>query len=149
VEGEAGVDKTRLLEEVLRYAETHGARVLRGRCYEFGGGVPYQPIAEALRDHLRDAQPTLPPVWLSELARLLPELRAAHPTLPEAGRVMDQERRLELYRQADELLVNEVLILPLTYEREHLLIKPWVRHYPMTASRVIFWKDVILETSGA
>jgi ABC-type oligopeptide transport system substrate-binding subunit len=63
----------------------------------------------------------------------------------EAGRVMDQEERMALYRQADELLVAEAPILPLLYERRHLLIKPWVRHYPITASRAIFWKDVILE----
>ena len=53
VEGEAGVGKTRLVEEVARYAEAQGAMVLRGRCYEFGGGVPYQPIGEALRAVLR------------------------------------------------------------------------------------------------
>ncbi|MEJ5199547.1 MAG: BTAD domain-containing putative transcriptional regulator, partial [Anaerolineae bacterium] len=73
VEGEAGVGKTRLVEEVLRYLQSRGAVVLRGRCYEFGGGLPYQPIAEALR-----AAPTempLPPAIRSELARLLPEWR--------------------------------------------------------------------------
>jgi oligopeptide transport system substrate-binding protein len=63
----------------------------------------------------------------------------------EAGRVMDQKKRMALYRQAEEILIAEMPILPLAYEREHLLIKPWIRHYPMTASRVIFWKDVILD----
>jgi ABC-type oligopeptide transport system substrate-binding subunit len=63
----------------------------------------------------------------------------------EAGRALDQGTRMGLYRQADEILVREAPLLPLTYEREHLLIKPWVRHYPVAANRGIFWKDVILE----
>jgi hypothetical protein len=38
----------------------------------------------------------------------------------------------------------EAPILPLTYEREHLLIKPWISYYPTTASRAVFWKDVVI-----
>ncbi|MBN1483923.1 MAG: AAA family ATPase, partial [Chloroflexia bacterium] len=49
LEGEAGVGKTRLAQEVLRCAATRGAVILQGRCYEFGGSLPYQPIADALR----------------------------------------------------------------------------------------------------
>jgi hypothetical protein len=40
--------------------------------------------------------------------------------------------------------VAEAPILPLTYEREHLLIKPWISYYPTTASRAVFWKDVVI-----
>ncbi len=63
----------------------------------------------------------------------------------EAGRAMDQEERMRLYRQADAILVAEAPIMPLTYEREHLLVKPWVRHYPLTANKAVFWKDVVIE----
>jgi predicted ATPase len=92
VAGEAGVGKTRLVEEVIRSAAAQGATVLRGRCYEFGSGVPYQPIADALRSILdsRHATPDIQyllsnvqPVWLAELSRLLPELRQLCPGLPE------------------------------------------------------------------
>jgi oligopeptide transport system substrate-binding protein len=64
----------------------------------------------------------------------------------KAKRAMNQSERMALYRQADEILMTHVPILPLSYEREHLLIKPWVRRYPMAANQVIFWKDVILES---
>src|SRR5215203_5151714 len=48
VEGEAGVGKTRLVEEFLGYAKTKGVRVLSGRCYERELGPPLQPVTEAL-----------------------------------------------------------------------------------------------------
>ena len=134
VEGEAGVGKTRLVEEVARYAETQGAVVLRGRCYEFGTTVPYQPIAEALRGCLHDMEipgqyddrgtrgqgdtetrrrvtlsppplvsPSplhplpLSPVWLAELARLLPELRQHYPDLPVPVQVSGEAARQRLF----------------------------------------------------
>ena len=48
VEGEAGVGKTRLVEEFLGYARTRGARVFSGRCYERELGPPLEPMMEAL-----------------------------------------------------------------------------------------------------
>jgi len=63
----------------------------------------------------------------------------------EARRVMDQEERMKLYGQADRILVEEAAIVPLTYERLHLLVKPWVRRYPTSPIKYWFWKDVIIE----
>ena len=48
VEGEAGVGKTRLVEEFLGYARSQGARVLSGRCYEIELGPPLEPVMDAL-----------------------------------------------------------------------------------------------------
>ncbi len=48
VEGEAGVGKTRLVEEFLGYARKRGARVFSGRCYERELGPPLEPVMEAL-----------------------------------------------------------------------------------------------------
>ncbi len=103
VEGEAGVGKTRLVEEAIRYAETQNALVLHGRCYEFGGGVPYQPIAEALRGILREEEirgphlSSLSPVWLVELSRLLPELRQTSVDPPESVRISSGAARQRLF----------------------------------------------------
>jgi DNA-binding SARP family transcriptional activator len=103
VEGEAGVGKTRLMEEIAHYAETHGATVLHGRCYEFGDAVPYQPIADALRSQIegRDRDPLSPasisPVWLAELSRLLPELREMWPDLPTPAQAPGEAARQRLF----------------------------------------------------
>ena len=48
VEGEAGVGKTRLVEELLGYARSQGGRVLTGRCYERELGPPLEPVLDAL-----------------------------------------------------------------------------------------------------
>jgi DNA-binding SARP family transcriptional activator len=86
VEGEAGIGKTRLVEEFLRWAaNTRGAIILGGRAYETGGRLPYQPLVEALRARLeseRAPEDLLEDVWLMELSRILPELRERYPDLP-------------------------------------------------------------------
>jgi DNA-binding CsgD family transcriptional regulator/tetratricopeptide (TPR) repeat protein len=49
VAGDAGVGKTRMVEETGRIATTGGAIVLSGRCVDVGeAGLPYLPFAEAL-----------------------------------------------------------------------------------------------------
>jgi ABC-type oligopeptide transport system substrate-binding subunit/DNA-binding SARP family transcriptional activator len=63
----------------------------------------------------------------------------------EARRTMDQTRRMELYQQADRILIEEAPVLPLCYARFHMLVKPWVRKYLTPPLRWWFWKDVILE----
>lgn len=52
VTGEAGVGKSRLLEEVTRRARSEGAVVLRGECGERAQAA-YAPITAALRQHTR------------------------------------------------------------------------------------------------
>lgn len=89
VEGEAGIGKTRLVEEVLAAVGQAGAATLVVRCFAGQGGLAYGPVAEALRDALArpeaaDRLSTTPPHWLAEAARLLPELAALIPDLPAA-----------------------------------------------------------------
>lgn len=77
IEGEAGIGKTRLAEELLAPLRRFGAQVLVARAYEDEAGLPYSPIVEILRARL-----TAGGDWLTELddralgeaARLVPEL---------------------------------------------------------------------------
>lgn len=52
VGGEAGIGKTRLVQELTRHATDRGARVLSGACRSLGQ-VPYTPIVDALRRETR------------------------------------------------------------------------------------------------
>jgi class 3 adenylate cyclase len=77
VAGEPGIGKSSLVAELGRRVHASGAIVLYGRCDE-GIAVPFQPVAEALRQ-LVAALPT--PIlrmqlggWAPDLARLLPEI---------------------------------------------------------------------------
>jgi ABC-type oligopeptide transport system substrate-binding subunit/DNA-binding SARP family transcriptional activator len=70
--------------------------------------------------------------------------RAYERLVTKARRATDQRTRMGLYRRADRILVEEAVIMPLTYARAHLLVKPWVRRYPISVMRGRFWKDVII-----
>jgi DNA-binding SARP family transcriptional activator/predicted ATPase len=91
VEGEAGIGKTRLADELAALVEAHGGRVIATRGYRGESQLAYAPVADALR---RGA--LLGGAWLDRLpqravssaAQLVPELASGG-----AGRV----------RAADEL----------------------------------------------
>src|SRR5687768_2367859 len=49
IAGDAGIGKTRMVEEISAIAAQEGAIVLSGRCVDVGEtGLPYLPFAEAL-----------------------------------------------------------------------------------------------------
>ncbi|MFE0735252.1 AAA family ATPase [Streptomyces sp. NPDC058855] len=78
VAGEAGVGKTRLIEEFLGTARDRGAVVAVGGCVELGAdGLPFAPFSTALRALRRllpDELTAAADGQEGELARLLPEL---------------------------------------------------------------------------
>lgn len=82
LEGEAGIGKTRLAEEIVAEARRRGAPVLAARAYEEESALAYGPLVTALRRRL-DEDPAwvqaLPAHALAEVSRLLPELGAAPP----------------------------------------------------------------------
>jgi oligopeptide transport system substrate-binding protein len=63
----------------------------------------------------------------------------------EARQVTDQGERMKMYAQADRILIEEAAIMPFTYGRLHLLVKPWVKKFPTSAIKWWFWKDVVIE----
>jgi oligopeptide transport system substrate-binding protein len=62
-----------------------------------------------------------------------------------ARHTLNQEARLELLRQADQTLVQQASIVPLFYGRQHMLVKPWVRSFPISALNHWYCKDVVIE----
>jgi len=75
VGGEAGVGKTRLVEEFRRGLAGEPVRVLTGQCLELGEeGLPFAPFASALRDLVRAEGTAILDGREREFARLLPEL---------------------------------------------------------------------------
>jgi ABC-type transport system substrate-binding protein len=63
----------------------------------------------------------------------------------KARRLTDQQRRIEIYQQADRILVEEAAILPVFYGRNSLLVKPWIRKFPLSARGGWYLKDVIID----
>ncbi len=63
----------------------------------------------------------------------------------EARRIPDREERFTMYRQAEQLLIGELSLFPLTYGRFHTLLKPWVGNYPLNPLAIPIWRDVLIE----
>ncbi len=84
LQGESGMGKTRLATEFLSWAQAQGAQVLMGKALHTGRQLPYQPFIAVLRHQLEQEHAPdefASDVWLTELARLLPELRDRSPDL--------------------------------------------------------------------
>ncbi|MFI5568155.1 AAA family ATPase [Streptomyces sp. NPDC051740] len=81
IAGEAGVGKTRLVEEFATAARRRGAIVALGGCVEIGAdGLPFAPFSTALRQLRRELPDQLAAAASGqeeELARLLPEIGTA------------------------------------------------------------------------
>ncbi|WP_218824617.1 helix-turn-helix transcriptional regulator [Asanoa hainanensis] len=103
VGGEAGVGKTRLLEEFARHAP--GARFLTGQCLELGEeGLPYAPFAGIVRELVRTEGVAVLDGHEAEFARLLPELGAVSPE-PGRGVLFDRVSALLARLAVDQPLV--------------------------------------------
>ena len=77
ITGEAGIGKTRLVEEFVGRARNDGSRALVGGCLDLADdGLPYAPLTEALRTFLRGLSPERVAEVLGpardEIGRLLP-----------------------------------------------------------------------------
>ncbi len=103
--GEAGVGKTRLLEEFAGTARRRGAVVALGGCVEIGAdGLPFAPFSTALRALRRELPEQLAAAAAGqeeELARLLPEIGTA--AAREAGR-HDEDGMARLFELTVRLL---------------------------------------------
>ncbi|HNS50706.1 MAG TPA: AAA family ATPase [Anaerolineae bacterium] len=125
IEGEAGVGKTRLLQEVARDAGWRGIQVLWGRCHQAAATVPYSPWIEALQapiSPLRVEQWScvLQPIWLQVLGTLLPSLAEALPGLPAPPRVEPEREQERLTNALYELLSGWSHSVPLLLLLEDL-----------------------------
>ena len=73
VTGEAGVGKSRLLDELSAEVQRAGFDTMRARCFAARGRLALAPVSEWLRSPtLRSARDRLDPVWAKEVDRLVP-----------------------------------------------------------------------------
>jgi predicted ATPase/DNA-binding SARP family transcriptional activator len=79
IEGEVGVGKTRLAEEFLEHVRLQGAKIFEAHCYEGEANLAFGPIMAGFNTLISLSENTLllqnaPEHWLSETARLVPEI---------------------------------------------------------------------------
>ena len=148
VVGEAGIGKSRLIEELIGHAERRDARVLLGRAYESDQILLFGPLVDALRtgriDRDHEVLDALGPVWRAELARLLPEVAAADARLLPAQ--VDYRRLFETIAQIIACVeARDTLLLVL--EDLHWADELTVRFLAFLARRVPAERVLIVMTA--
>src|SRR5947209_2244303 len=104
--GEAGIGKTRLAEEMEAWVGRQGMATASARCYAAEGRLAYAPVTTWLRtDALQIGLSTLDPAWLTEIARLVPEVLVTRPNLPRPAAMTEGWQRQPFF----EALAHAVL----------------------------------------
>ena len=117
VGGEAGVGKSRLVEDALADARQLGCLALVGRCYEHAGTPPLVPWIEALEEAarllpasvFRDVVGRTAP----ELARLVPEVHRLFPDVPPPLELPSELQQRFLFNNIQEFLTRCSRVVPL------------------------------------
>jgi ABC-type oligopeptide transport system substrate-binding subunit len=52
---------------------------------------------------------------------------------------------MNLYEDAEQILVEEAPIMPIFHRSTQLLVKSWISRFPTTGLREWFFKDVIIK----
>jgi DNA-binding SARP family transcriptional activator len=109
ISGDPGIGKTRLAEELLAWADQQGIATARTRSYQAEGRLALAPVTDWLRsDAIRQSLRRLAEVWLTEAARLLPELLDERPQLPRPEPIAEFGQRQRFF----EALSRGVLATP-------------------------------------
>ncbi len=109
ISGEAGIGKTHLAEELMTWADQQGIATARTRSYGAEGRLALAPVTEWLRsDDIRQSLGRLADVWLTEIARLLPELLDERHNLPRPDPMTQFGQRQRFF----EALARAVLAAP-------------------------------------
>lgn len=117
INGEPGIGKTRMAEELADHAAGHGASVHWGRCFEGEWAPPYAPWVDVLDAVARD----LPPQDLQRilgpggpsLGQLAPQISAALPDLPAPAPLGPAEEQFRLFDAATQFLLRAAAASPL------------------------------------
>src|SRR5262245_8741418 len=122
--GEAGVGKTRLVEEVAAEARRLGLRVLTGHCVDQQGAPPYLPTIEHIEEAARQVAPDSLRRALGEnapeIAKLMPELRVRFPDIPDPVTLPPEQERHYLLRGVSEFVERSARNTPLILVFEDL-----------------------------
>jgi len=105
--GEAGIGKTYLSNEFIRWARKGTITCLKTRSYPTEDELAYTPVAALLRNEaVLKAISKLERARLIELARLLPELRSQYPDLPDPDKISESWKRGRLFEASTNALLG-------------------------------------------
>ena len=136
VSGEAGVGKTRLLDDLEKIAHARQIRVLHGRCVEQDGSFPYYGFCEAIQEYFRQKESASSGEVRADFSDLGADLVALFPTLGEidafrsgsagdspaaaAGEARQPENRAQVFELLARTLIRVAAGKPLVLLLEDL-----------------------------
>lgn len=124
IAGEAGLGKTRIVDEVAAEAKAAGMFVVWGHCHDMEGALPYVPFVEAIeygltvtaqnvfRSAMGDAGP--------EIARFVPKVRVAYPDLPPPLALPTDQARHYMFESVCDFFERAAAIQPMLIVLEDL-----------------------------
>ena len=103
--GEVGIGKSRLWREWSSNL-TPRAAILEARCLDSTQALPFAPLVELFSQPVMTQKfDTVSPIWLAEVARLLPQIRATRPHLPAPATLPPDEERRHLFEAFTQCLL--------------------------------------------
>ena len=117
ISGEAGVGKSRLVQELLASHDVSGYRILQGGAIESSVAYPYAPLMDLLRSALASLSTAQTATLLGPLtgvlSGLLPELAWTLPTEAPAASLAPELERQQLFEALMQLLARLANASPL------------------------------------
>jgi predicted ATPase/class 3 adenylate cyclase len=108
LQGEAGVGKTRLMQELGMHAQSKGAVALTGAASE--AGLPYAPWVEAARQYVAQVPSELLRRILgrnaSEFVKLVPDIVAKVGSIPPSKPLGEQQDKIRLYEAVTQFFIS-------------------------------------------
>jgi predicted ATPase len=101
--GEAGIGKSRLVEDLLQWAARQGLNSAHARCFAAEGDLAFAPVTAWLRSH---PLARLEDVWMAEVARLLPEIIAQRADLPKPAALTETWQRQRLFEALSRAILG-------------------------------------------
>ncbi len=108
--GEAGIGKSRLVEELKREADSADIQIVQGNCFQQDVSLPYGPWIDALRMlfaslSAAEIRQLLGPLT-SELNKLLPELQLLIPAVPPTPPLEPAAEKYRLFESVSRFLLS-------------------------------------------
>ncbi len=114
ITGETGIGKTRLSRELA--SQVKSGVVLIGHCQEWESAPAYHPFIEILRAYFATVPPEMfdpaSSQLLSEVSRLVPEIKDLLPGLPEASPLETQQEQLRLMTSITQFVEQATKVRP-------------------------------------
>jgi class 3 adenylate cyclase/tetratricopeptide (TPR) repeat protein len=108
LQGEAGIGKTRLMQELGMHAQSRGAVVLVGSGSE--AGLAYAPWVDAARQYVAQAPVELLRRMLGrnapEFVKLVPDIAAKLGTIPQSKPLGEQQDKIRFYEAVTQFFIS-------------------------------------------